>query len=80
MFWSQNQTDKEWTAAHLINEQLRHERLAREASVVDWQETTPPGEPTPQISMDRYRQAQLEQQTRQMRDIWQDDKDEELPM
>jgi hypothetical protein len=51
---------------------MRHERLAREASVVDWQETTPLGDPAPPISMARYRQALLDQQAKQLRDIWQD--------
>jgi hypothetical protein len=72
MTFLSTQTDCDWAAAHLINEQLRHERLAREASVVDWQESTPINEPTPPISMARYRQAQLEIQTQQVRDIWQD--------
>jgi hypothetical protein len=72
MTFLSTQTDRDWAAAHLINEQLRHERLAREASVVDWQETTPLGEPAPPISMARHRKALLDQQTKQLRDIWQD--------
>jgi hypothetical protein len=78
MRWQQTQTDRDWAAAHLINEQLRHERLAREASVVDWQETTPLGDPAPPISMARHRQAQLDQQAKQLRDIWTDDREEKL--
>jgi hypothetical protein len=78
MTFLSTQTDCDWAAAHLINEQLRHERLSREASVVDWQETTPLGDPAPPISMARHRQAQLDQQAKQLRDIWTDDKDEPL--
>jgi hypothetical protein len=70
--WILTPTQREYGAAYKISEQLRHERLAQEASLVDWQESTPLGEPTPPISMARYRKAMLDQQTQQLRDIWQD--------
>lgn len=62
MLWSQSQTDKDWAAQHMVNEQLRHERLAREASLVDWIETTPANEPLPKMSMARFRQEILDKQ------------------
>lgn len=78
MHWQQTQTDRDWDAAHRIQESLRHERLSQEASTVDWIETTPANELIPPISMARYRNALLDQQTQQLRDIWTDDREEKL--
>lgn len=78
MNWLQNQTDRDWEAAHKINEQLRHERLEREASLIDWQESTPIGEPTPRMSMDRYRKEVLNKEVERVRSIWGED-DSEIP-
>jgi hypothetical protein len=78
MRWYKSTTDKEWDASHRIAEQLRHERLAREASIICPIETTPLGDPAPPISMARHRQAQLDQQAKQLRDIWTDDREEKL--
>lgn len=75
MFWSQSQTDKDWTAQHLVNEQLRHERLARENSIISPIETTPAGEPIPKRSMSQHRQDQLQQQAKSVLDIMNTDND-----
>jgi hypothetical protein len=80
MHWQQTQTDRDWDAAHRISEQLRHERLAREASIICPIETTPATESIPQLTMARHRQSLLDQQTQQLRDIWTDDKDEPMPL
>jgi Mn-dependent DtxR family transcriptional regulator len=78
MNWFQNQTDREWNAAHRISEQLRHERLERIASIIDYQESTPLGEPTPPMTMDRYRKEVLNKEVEQVRSIWGQD-DSEIP-
>lgn len=79
MRWYQTSSDRDWDASHRISEQLRHERLEREASIIDWQESTPLGEPTPPMTMDRYRKEVLNKEVEQVRSIWGED-DSEIPM
>lgn len=76
MQWWKNQTDRDWDAQHLANESLRHERLARESSMVDWIETTPENEPLPKMTMARLRQQKLDEETEKVRNIWQNYDDE----
>lgn len=78
MRWYQTSSDRDWDAAHLVNEQLRHERLERIASIISPIESTPLGEPTPPMTMDRYSKEVLNKEVEQVRSIWGQD-DSEIP-
>lgn len=80
MQWARTQTDRDWDAQHLINEDLRHEQRHMEDLKVGWRESTPLGEPAPKsLGMDyiaRLRQQKLEEEVEQVRSIWKEYTDE----
>lgn len=76
MQWWRTQTDRDWDAAHRISEQIRHERLERQASIISQIETTPANEPVPVMTMDRYRKDRQERELQSILDIMGNEPDE----
>lgn len=78
MRWILTPTQQEYNASYKVQEQLRHERLERQVSLIDYQESTPSGEPAPSMTMDRYRKEVLNKEVERVRDIWKEYTDELL--
>lgn len=71
MKWSMSQTDVDARDAQLVSEQLRHERLDHQNSIIDQIEITPPNEPIPQMTMARYRRQKLDEEVVQNKSLLQ---------
>lgn len=62
-------TQQEYNAAYMVSEQLRHERLTHQNSIICEIELTPAGEPIPLMTMSRYRQQQLDAEVERCRRV-----------
>lgn len=76
------QTQREYSSDYVVSEQLRHERLDHQNSIICEIEKTPASEQIPLMTMSRYRQQQLDaevERCRRVLDIMNADIDE-IPM
>lgn len=70
MQWFPTTTERDYAQQHLVNEAMRHERRAREDSMVGWIETTPANEQIPQRSIAQLRTELLMEDVGEVKRIW----------
>jgi hypothetical protein len=61
------QTDRDWQAQWKCMEDLRHERMEHEASLVCPREATPLGEEVPKSTMALHRAAKLKEEAERLK-------------